>query len=128
MKGTIRRNVDNHFINSNVDTDVIVTDFKIDKNENIDFPIEIFHIMERMCLGRKRLFLKFEGQTVEGSKELDGWLTVCEDQDENDLDLKKYEGFFFKDGKVDRYLGTTEEIENLRPKSPSNKMKISEFN
>lgn len=75
MKGTIRRNVDNHFINSNIDTDVIVTDLDYE----VDFPLEIFHIMERLCLGRKRLFLKFEGQQIECFKNLDGWLTISED-------------------------------------------------
>ena len=28
IRGTVKRNVDTHFINSNLDTDVIVTDFK----------------------------------------------------------------------------------------------------
>ena len=120
MKGTVKRNIDNHFINSNIDTDVIVTDL----NEQVDFPLEIFNIMERLCLGRKRLFLKFDSQKVEGGIDLDGWLTVSEGQEENSLDLQKYEKFFVLDNKVDRYLGTTQEIENLRPKSPNNKMKM----
>jgi mRNA (2'-O-methyladenosine-N6-)-methyltransferase len=57
MKGTVRRNVDNHFINSNIDTDIIVTDLAY----KVDFPSEIFHLIERLCLGRRRLFLKFDG-------------------------------------------------------------------
>ena len=118
MKGTVRRNIDNHFINSNIDTDVIVTDL----DYQVDYPLEIFHLIERLCLGRRRLFLKFKWQSVESFQGLNGWLTISEDTDQNVLDLKTYESYFVKNGKQDRYLGTTEEIESLRPKSPSNKM------
>jgi len=56
IKGTIKRSADTHFIHSNIDTDVIVTKHK--QNEvKPDLPIEIFHIMERLCLGMKRMFI-----------------------------------------------------------------------
>lgn len=119
IRGTIKRSVDTHFINSNLDTDVIVTE----SSENFDFPLEIFHILERLCLGRKRIFLQFEGQRVEKKKDLAGWLTIKENSfgPESSFDGNLYHNLFVnpETGQQDRYLGTTEEIENLRPKSPS---------
>ena len=119
IRGTIKRNVDTHFINSNLDTDVIVTDFK----QKVDFPLEIFHIMERLCLGRKRVFLQFQGQKIETEIDLPGWLTIRENPlaTESKFDSDFYQDLFIdpQTGQPDRYLGTTEEIENLRPKSPS---------
>ena len=74
IKGTIKRSTDTHFINSNIDTDVIVTNAG---SSTYDIPTEIFHIMERLCLGLKRIFIQFDGQQIE--KPLEGWLTVKED-------------------------------------------------
>lgn len=114
IKGTIKRNTDTHFINSNLDADVIVTDLK----EKVDIPLEVFHIMERLCLGRKRVFLQFKGQRIETGVDLPGWLTIRENSKFEDafFDADRYQSLFLDE---DRYLGTTDEIENLRPKSPS---------
>ena len=114
IKGTIKRNTDTHFINSNLDADVIVTDLK----EKVDIPLEVFHIMERLCLGRKRVFLQFKGQKIEKGGDLPGWLTIRENSKFEDafFDADRYQSLFLDE---DRYLGTTDEIENLRPKSPS---------
>lgn len=114
IKGTIKRNTDTHFINSNLDADVIVTDLK----EKVDIPLEVFHIMERLCLGRKRVFLQFKGQRIETGADLPGWLTIRENSKYEDafFDADRYQSLFLDE---DRYLGTTTEIENLRPKSPS---------
>lgn len=57
IKGTIRRNFDTHIVTTNLDTDVIVTD----SAEDFDFPRELFHTMERLCLGLKKLCLTFRG-------------------------------------------------------------------
>ena len=110
IKGTIRRNLDGHFINSNLDTDVIVTE------NHQEIPQELFHIMERLCLGRKRMFLTFKDQEMD--QQMPGWVHVKETPGslEKEFDAKSYAT------KVkDRYIGTNDEIENLRPKSPSNK-------
>ena len=58
----MKRNADTHFIHSNLDTDVVVTDSPAGE---FDIPRELFHILERLCLGRKRIFLQFEGQRIE---------------------------------------------------------------
>ena len=61
IKGTIRRSLDSHLIHTNIDTDVIVTSdedlglSKIGKNHTV-VPGELFKIMERLCLGRRRLY------------------------------------------------------------------------
>lgn len=50
LKGDVRRASDSHFIHANIDTDVIVdeepTEFGSTKK-----PLEIYHIIERFCLG-----------------------------------------------------------------------------
>ena len=50
--GTVRRSVDGDFIHANVDIDLIISeDPEFGSTEK---PIEIFHIMEHFCLGRRR--------------------------------------------------------------------------
>ena len=132
IKGTIRRNIDTHFINSNMDTDLIITDSNEDSTNKI--PVELLHIMERLCLGRKRILFQFENQEVltddQNPQNVPSWLTIKEDptidqhpkhQSLHESQLKMMETLetyekYFKDH---RYLGTTDEIEMLRPKSPS---------
>jgi mRNA m6A methyltransferase non-catalytic subunit len=112
IKGTIKRSTDTHFIHSNIDTDVIVTSHN---DAQPDLPLEIFRVMERLCLGMKRLFIQFEGQRIE--KPLDGWLTIHEskNQTETKFDAELYASYF----KESKFMGTTDEIEELRPKSPT---------
>lgn len=67
LKGDVRKASDHSFIHPNIDTDVIV-------DEEPEFadtvkPDEIYRIVERFCLGRKRLNLF-------GTKERPGWLTM----------------------------------------------------
>ncbi len=52
LRGDVRRASDSFFINANIDTDVIVAeepDFG-----GVEKPDEIYQIIERFCLGRKR--------------------------------------------------------------------------
>lgn len=67
IKGTVRRSVDGDFIHANVDIDLIISeDPEFGSTEK---PIEIFHIMEHFCLGRRRwdwyieLFIYFFGSS-----------------------------------------------------------------
>lgn len=55
IKGTVRRSTDGDFIHANVDIDLIISE----ENEfgNVEKPIEIFHIIEHFCLGRRRLHI-----------------------------------------------------------------------
>jgi N6-adenosine-specific RNA methylase IME4 len=52
IKGTVRRGQDSHFIHANIDADVIVAEESEHYREK---PEEIYKIIERFCLGRKRL-------------------------------------------------------------------------
>ena len=62
IKGTVLRDVDKHFVDANVDTDVVVSE---------EFPgEEMYRRIERFCLGRRRLVL-FEG----ASAPRPGWVT-----------------------------------------------------
>ena len=107
LKGDVRRASDSYFIHANIDTDVIVDEEP--PFGGTEKPKEIYQIIERFCLGRKRLEL-FGGPTCIRS----GWLTVGNDLYDTNYDAKLYSSWF----ENDRYLGSTNEIENLRPKSP----------
>jgi len=54
-------------------------------------------MLERLCLGRKRILIKFEGQKLEGDQNLPGWLTIEETpelEEEDDFDQDEYESYF----------------------------------
>ena len=105
--GNIRRNVDVDFVHSNCDPDIII-------HEPIEHPVryakpnEIFDIIERFCLGRRRVHLFGREDTRR-----DGWLTIGEHVD-NHFDYEQYMSYF--DSSI--LTGTNTEIEKLRPKSP----------
>jgi len=55
QSGTVRRSTDGHFINANVDTDVLIceqSDYASTKK-----PEEMYNIVEHFCLGRRRIEL-----------------------------------------------------------------------
>jgi N6-adenosine-specific RNA methylase IME4 len=53
IKGTVRRSTDGDYIHANVDIDLIITEEP--EYGSIDKPTEIFSIIERFCLGTRRL-------------------------------------------------------------------------
>lgn len=53
--GTVRRSVDTEFIHSNVDTDVIISENPAPPSTRK--PEELYSIIQRFCLGRKRIEL-----------------------------------------------------------------------
>lgn len=53
----MRRSVDGDFIHANVDIDLIISEDQ--EFGSTEKPIEIFHIMEHFCLGRRRLFFSY---------------------------------------------------------------------
>ena len=53
IKGTVRRSTDGDFIHANVDIDLIITEEG--SAGTLDKPVEIFHIIEHFCLGKRRL-------------------------------------------------------------------------
>ncbi|KAJ8339764.1 hypothetical protein SKAU_G00343970 [Synaphobranchus kaupii] len=114
IKGTVRRSTDGDFIHANVDIDLIITDEP--EMGNIEKPVEIFHIIEHFCLGRRRLHLFGRDSTIRP-----GWLTVGPTLTNSNFNSEAYASHF---GVPNSHLsGCTEEIERLRPKSPPPKTK-----
>lgn len=114
IKGTVRRSTDGDFIHANIDIDLIISE----ENEfgNVEKPIEIFHIIEHFCLGRRRLHLFGRDSTIRA-----GWLTVGNELTNSNFNATTYSSYY------DNNLttGCTERISMLRPKSPppaANKM------
>ncbi|KAK9868572.1 hypothetical protein WJX84_005090 [Apatococcus fuscideae] len=124
IKGTVRRATDGHIIHSNIDTDIIVS-------EEMPFgsvrkPEEMYLIIERFCLGRRRLELFGEDHNIRN-----GWVTLGMGLSSSNLDPIAYSSHFLNangtphistHGKpqpgMPHLLGTSEEIEMLRPRSP----------
>nr|VZI26885.1 unnamed protein product [Spirometra erinaceieuropaei] len=91
IHGTVRRSTDGDFIHANLDIDLIISEAKPPGSYAArDRPTEIFHIIEHFCQGRRRLHLF--GRDI-------------------------YNGYFTRE-QNGHLLGTSEEIERLRPKSP----------
>lgn len=140
LRGDVKRASDSHFIHANIDTDVIVDEEP--PVGSLRKPQEIYSIIERFCLGRKRLELFGELHNIR-----DGWLTIGQSLPSTNFNLSTYNSFFEENPQIvklkkqqmqnnsggsnlahlynyypnytgGRYLGTTPEIETRRPKSP----------
>lgn len=115
IRGTVRRSVDGDFIHANVDIDLIIEDEPPYGSD--EKPVEIFHIIEHFCLGRRRLHVFGRDSTIRP-----GWLSIGTDLTSSNFDAQTYKGYFNKT--PDGYTtGCPEEIERLRPKSPPAKSK-----
>jgi len=110
LKGDTRIASDHGFIHPNIDTDVIVS-------EEPDFadtekPDELLRIVERFCLGRRRLNLF-------GKKPRDGWLTIGPNLPPSNYDKEVYDGYFIppmkplKDHKLTVLSHNTSKLKNL---------------
>ncbi|EPT28274.1 N6-adenosine-methyltransferase, putative [Toxoplasma gondii ME49] len=121
IKGTVRRSQDSHFIHANLDTDILISE----QEEEVGCtrkPEELYDIIERFCLGRRRIELFGRDWNRRA-----GWVTVGCEFGLTTFDAKTYASYF--DGDVawpeatdymgGRYVGTMPEIEQLRPKSPT---------
>ena len=53
IRGTVRRSVDGDFIHSNIDIDLLIDEEQEVGNDQK--PKELFDIVERFCLGKRRL-------------------------------------------------------------------------
>ncbi|GBP49494.1 Methyltransferase-like protein 14 homolog [Eumeta japonica] len=110
IKGTVRRSVDGDFIHANVDIDLIISeDPEFGSTEK---PIEIFHIMEHFCLGRRRLHMFGRDSTIRP-----GWVTIGHELTNSNFNAELYTSYFIEGRET---TGCTERIEALRPKSPPN--------
>ncbi|XP_030589233.1 N(6)-adenosine-methyltransferase non-catalytic subunit METTL14 [Archocentrus centrarchus] len=114
IKGTVRRSTDGDFIHANVDIDLIITEEP--EMGNVEKPVEIFHIIEHFCLGRRRLHLFGRDSTIRP-----GWLTVGPTLTNTNFNPETYATHFALPNS--HLSGCTEEIERLRPKSPPVKLK-----
>ena len=107
IKGTVRRSTDGDFIHANVDIDLIIDEEP--EVGSLDKPVEMFHIAEHFCLGRRRLHVFGRDSSIRP-----GWLTIGPDLSNSNYDWAAHQSFF-KEGLT---TGCTERIEQLRPKSP----------
>ncbi|KAI5712724.1 N6-adenosine-methyltransferase non-catalytic subunit [Diaphorina citri] len=115
IKGTVRRSTDGDFIHANVDIDLIISEEM--EYGSLEKPVEIFHIMEHFCLGRRRLHIFGRDSTIRP-----GWLTIGPDLTNSNFNAETYTSYF-----INGYISTgcTERIEALRPKSPPPKNKTA---
>ncbi|XP_053559568.1 N6-adenosine-methyltransferase non-catalytic subunit [Bombina bombina] len=109
IRGTVHRSTDGDFIHANVDIDLIITEEP--EIGNIEKPVEIFHIIEHFCLGRRRLHLFGRDSTIRP-----GWLTVGPTLTNSNFNSEAYATYFTAPNSP--LTGCTEEIERLRPKTP----------
>ena len=107
IKGTVRRSTDGDFIHANVDIDLIIDEEAEEK------PVEMFHIIEHFCLGRRRLHLFGNDCAIRP-----GWFTLGPALSSSNYDAAVLAGYY----QGDLTTGCTERIENLRPKSPPPKI------
>lgn len=110
IKGSVRRNTDAHIIHANIDTDVIISEHP--EHGSLRKPEEMYHIIEHFCLGRRRLELFGEDHNIRP-----GWVTLGNKLSSSNWNQDAYAGYFA--GQSGHLLGTTPEIEQLRPKSPT---------
>ena len=109
IKGTVRRSTDGHLIHANVDIDIIIDEERAWGDD--EKPVEIFHIMEHFCLGRRRLHIFARDSTIRP-----GWVSVGDELTSSNFDPEQYNNAIHKEPGI--LTGCTEEIERLRPKSP----------
>ena len=129
IRGQVKRGVDGHFIHANIDTDVIVSEEP--PQGSSEKPQELYKIIERFCLGRKRIELFGEDHNRRP-----GWLTLGKSLSSTNFDIDKYNSFFKGDlcfpavqgYEGGRFVGCTPEIEALRPRSPSRNQAINNKN
>ncbi|GFE53784.1 hypothetical protein BaOVIS_011880 [Babesia ovis] len=155
LRGPIRRNEDDYFVHSNLDTDVIIAEerdpkerlrmeMELQLNEEGDIqmqmdshltnlnpkPNEIFNIIDRFCLGRRKLELFGSDASIRN-----GWVTIGPAVTQTNYNAEEFLKWTtgsscwpqVQDYRGGRLMGTSEEIENLRPKSPA-KMAVKDAN
>jgi len=109
IKGTVRRSFDGHFIHANVDTDVIVSEEP--DYGSVRKPTEMYEMIERFCLGRRRLELFGEDHNIRR-----GWLTLGDALTTSNFERGTYQSWF--SGESGHLLPPDDQIEKKRPKSP----------
>ncbi|KAL7675325.1 hypothetical protein ACOME3_001588 [Neoechinorhynchus agilis] len=109
IRGTVRRGTDDDFIHANIDIDVLISE------QSDRMPHEIFGVIERFCLGRRRLHLFASDQDIRP-----GWVTVGEQVSNTHFNSREYAAQFCGvNSGLSTMTGTTERIESIRPRSPN---------
>ena len=116
IRGDNKKANESYFIHPNIDTDVIMTEEP--SIGDFNKPKEIKTIIERFCLGRKRLELFGNNTSIK-----EGWVVIGKDVSSTNWERQRYQEWFkgandLSSHRGGRFLGTTPQIENLRPKSP----------
>jgi len=119
VKGTVKRSEDTHFIHANCDTDLIMEEEK--EFGSTHKPSELYETIEHFCLGRRRLELFGLDRNMR-----DGWLTLGNGLTTSNWDKSLFLSWYEGDGAWPdvrthhggKLIGSTQEIEVLRPKSP----------
>ena len=110
IKGTVKRSTDGDFIHANVDIDLIIEEQP--EYGSKEKPVEIFHMIEHFCLGRRRLHLFARDSTIRP-----GWLSLGSELTSSNYDKSYYQSMFPNEQSLT--TGCSDEIERLRPKSPN---------
>jgi len=87
IKGTVKRGSDGHFIHANVDTDVIIAEEE--SMASTKKPEELYEIVERFCLGRKRLEL-----FARKHNRRHGWLSIGNEFEETTFNKDEWDSWF----------------------------------
>lgn len=135
---SVRRNTDPHLIHANVDTDIVISEENL--NGSLRKPEEMYNIIEHFCLGRRRLelfgevllflsflLMEFSYLNLQDHNIRPGWITIGNKISSSNWNREQYQSYFV--GQNGHLLGTTDEIEALRPKSPTrDDSKLIKFN
>eukprot|EP00048_Salpingoeca_helianthica_P003260 m.65387 g.65387 ORF g.65387 m.65387 type:complete len:400 (+) comp12599_c0_seq2:3-1202(+) len=123
LHGRVKRGVDGHVVHTNIDVDVIVAEEP--PPGRVDKPVELFSIIERFCQGRRRLHLFASDATLRP-----GWVSVGPGISGSNYDATRYKSYFsgpapringetLLEAPTNACTGSTQEIDRLRPKSPT---------
>ena len=118
-RGNIQRDRDGQFVHCNTSTDVI-----IDEEPSFNAlrkPLELYHVIERFCLGRRRLELFAEDHNIRP-----GWVSLGSSLSNSNFDAKTYAEPWAGE-RFGQYLGTTRRIEALRPREPTDGARLQIF-
>ena len=90
IKGTVRRSTDGDFIHANVDIDLIIDEEP--EVGSLDKPVEMFHIAEHFCLGRRRLHVFGRDSCLRCGEYVDDNVADYDGHDNDDDDAVSGEG------------------------------------
>ncbi|EZG43329.1 SAM-binding domain protein [Gregarina niphandrodes] len=111
LRGAVKRSQDHHIVHTNIDTDVIVGDTPVGYDEmeqliNTRKPAELYDIIERFALGRRKLELFGTTRNIRP-----GWLTVGRNVERTEFDHATYASWFIDYNPTDNLDSSNKEAE-----------------